>query len=252
MLRTPPGLLVGLALVACVLPTGGATGVEITWTLREANAVDGPDARRLRTCPGAGLERVELDVVDAAEPTRAATFTHPCAAGNPDPDTRATEPPEIFIDLRAGAYDLVATGLDRADAPRTSADAAAEVDAHAITAVELELARPLRPLELELTGACGTLTAAVRYADPAADLFLADPAAPPPVYREKLQTDRGLRLGGGSQPCAGLVGLHSVGIDPGRYLLDLAVDGRSCLLPLAVEDSPVRLALDLEKPACGR
>lgn len=252
MLRPGTRLLVTLALSACVLPYGGAAGVEVTWSLREANAVDGDEARRLRTCAGADLQRVALTVVDADDPSRARTFAHPCAAGNPPPATRATEPPEIFIDLRAGNYDLAATGLDAADAPNASAVAAVEVEAHAVTAVDLELARPLQPLELELTGACTTLSAALRYADPAADLLLADPEAPPPVYRERLRSDRDLRLGGADdQPCAPLLGLHRLAVDPGRYLLELTVDGRACALPLAVEDSPVRLALDLENPACG-
>jgi hypothetical protein len=249
MLRPRPELLLTLAL-ACVLPYGGATGVEVRWSLREVNAADGDDARRLRTCAGAGLSQVEVEVVDADDPGRAAAFAHACSAGNPPPAARATEPAEIFIDLRAGAYDVTATAL--AAGGTVLAGAAIEVEAHAIATLDLELARPPRPLELELTGACTTLTAALRYADPAADLYLDDPDAPPAVYRQQLRSDRDLRLGGQTgQPCAGLVGLHRVVVDPGRYLLELAVDGRACKIPLAVEDSPVRLALDLENPACG-
>lgn len=249
MLRPRPELLLTLAL-ACVLPYGGATGVEVRWTVREQNAADGEGARRLRTCAGAGLSRVDVAVSDGDDPERAAVFAHACSAGNPPPDARATEPAEIFIDLRAGAYDITATAPTAGEA--VLGGAAIEVEAHAITALDLELALPARTLELELSGACTTLTAALRYADPAADLYLDDPDAPPAVYRQQLRSDGDLRLGGlAAQPCAGLAGLHRVEVDPGRYLLDLVVDGRACKIPVAVEDSPVRLALDLENPACG-
>lgn len=255
MLRARPGLLVALlGPLGCVLPTGGASGVEVTWSLREANAVDGDAARRLRTCAGAGVGRVILAAEDAADATRQRADPHDCAAGNPPPAVRATEVPEIFLSLRAGSYALTATAVDAADQPRASAAAGAEVEQHAIVAVDLELARPLQPLELDLAApTCDRLTATLRYADPAADLYLDDPAAPPAVYRAALASDRGLGLGGQEQPCAGLSGgLHRVAdVDPGRYVLDLAVDGRTCAVPVVVEDSPVRLALDLEKPACG-
>lgn len=255
MLRPRPRLLVALAApFGCVLPAGGASGVEVTWSLREANAVDGDDARRLRTCSGADLDRVVLDVTDAADPERRRSFTHDCATGNPSPAARATEVPEIFLDLRAGEYALTATAEGPAEAARAVAAATATVEQHAILALDVELARPLQPLELDLQpGGCDRLTADLRYADPAADLYLDDPAAPPTTYRAALETDRGLRLGGLDQACAAVqAGLHTVpGLDPGRYVLHLAVDGRTCALPVVVEDSPVRLALDLEKPACG-
>lgn len=248
MLRPRPELLLTLAL-ACVLPYGGATGVEVRWTVREQNGADGDDARRLRTCTGAGLADIDVGVIDTDDPGRAARFTYACSAGNPPPAARATEPAEIFIDLRAGAYDVGVTAPATGEAVLGSA--AIEVEGHALTALDLELALPPRTLELELTGACTTLTAALRYADPAADLYLDDPDAPPAVYREQLRSGD-LRLGGqADQPCAGLVGLHRFVIDPGRYLLDLAVDGRACKILVAVEDSPVRLTLDLENPACG-
>lgn len=257
MLRPRPELRIAAACLplACVLPAGGATGVELTWTLREANAVDGDDARRLRSCAGAGLDRVVLAVADTGDPARRREFTRDCASGNPSPSARATEVPEIFLDLRAGDYELVATAVDAGDAPRAAAAAAATVELRGVTPVDLELVRPLQPLELDLTGACtDTLTAALRYAAPDADLFLDDVPAPPTVYRRLLASDRALLLGGAPQPCAAVPpGLHTVpDLDPGRYVLDLEIDGRPCAIPVTLEDSPVRIALDLEKPACGR
>lgn len=255
MLRPRPDLLVALlASSGCVLPAGGASGVEVTWSLREGNAVDGDDARRLRTCAGAGVDRVIVAAGDTADTARQRTDEHACAAGNPPPTARATEVPEIFLDLRAGRYALAATAIDAGDRPRASATTVVAVEQHAILAVDISLGRPLQPLELTLAApTCDRLTAALRYADPAADLHLDDPDAPPAVYRAALASDRGLGLGGVEQPCAGVPGgLHRVAdLDPGRYVLDLAVDGRTCELPVVVEDSPVQLALDLEKPACG-
>ncbi|MDC0675091.1 hypothetical protein [Nannocystis radixulma] len=236
---------------ACVLPAGGATGVELTWTAREANEVDGPEARRARTCEGAGLSRVAVRVVDTADAARDRVFAYGCEAGNMSPADRAIEAPEIFLDLRAGNYALTASGRADDDEPRAFAVAIAELEKHVVTAVDLELARPTQPLDLELTGACGDLVAALRYADPAADLFLADTDDPPAVYRDGLASDRGLRLGGQTQACAGLEGAHRVAdVDPGRYRLDLVIDGRTCSRPVTVEDSPVKLTLDLENPAC--
>ncbi|HEY8378972.1 MAG TPA: hypothetical protein VIK91_20915, partial [Nannocystis sp.] len=236
---------------ACVLPAGGATGVEITWTARETNDVDGPAARRLRTCAGVGLAEVAVRVVDRDDPARDRTFHHPCARGNLSPEARAVEPPEVFLDLRAGSYDISASGRDSESDERATAAAAVDVEPHVVAAVDLELAPPPQPLDLTLSGTCGQLTAALRYADPAADLFLDDPAAPPTVYREALASDRGLRLGGQPGPCAGLAGVHRVeGLDFGRYRLDLDIDGRRCTIAVTVEDSPVALAVDLENPAC--
>ncbi|MDC0718804.1 hypothetical protein [Nannocystis bainbridge] len=236
---------------ACVLPAGGATGLELTWSAREVNAVDGPEARRARTCLGTGLSRVAVQVVDAADPARDRVFAYACEAGNISPAARTVETPEIFLDLRAGTYDLTASGRATDDAPLAIALAVGEVESHAITLVDLELQRPPQQLDLALTGACGDLTVALRYADPAADLFLAEGDEPPALYRQALASDRGLRLGGQSQPCTGLAGAHRVqGLDPGRYRLDLEIDGRTCSRALAIEDSPVQIALDLENPAC--
>lgn len=255
MLRARSHLLLGTWLFgpSCVLPAGGASGVEVTWTAREANAVDGDEARRARTCRGAGLARVALEVVDTDTPARARVFHHGCEAGNPDPETRAVEPPEIFLDLRAGTYALTASGRGPAgdDEVRAAAVAVAEVEARALVAVDLELVRPPQPLDLVLSGACGELALGLHYADPAADLSLADAEAPPSLYRLGLASDRGLALGGQARACAGLEGRHRVPeVDPGRYRLDLVIDGRACSRSLIVEDSPVELALDLENPAC--
>lgn len=256
MLRPRPRLLALSALLgsACVLPSGGATGLEVTWSLRERNAVDGPAGQRLRTCAGVDVERVAVRLTDADDPERGALFTWPCARGNPSPEARAREAPEIFLDLHDGRYDLAASALAGDDTELAGRADSAEVAVHAVTALDLELARGTSALTLELAGACERLTLALRYADPAADLHPAAEAdaEPPSVYRAALVSDRGLRLGGQDQPCAGLGGSHHVpDLDPGRYLLDLTVDGRRCQVPLRVEDSPLDLALDLEKPACG-
>ncbi|WAS90171.1 hypothetical protein [Nannocystis punicea] len=236
---------------ACVLPAGGATGVELTWTARETNEADGPDARRMRTCLGAGLSGVTVRVIDADEPERDRLFAYGCEAGNMSPAARAVETPEIFLDLRQGTYHLTASGRAADDELRATGAALGEVESHAITLVDLELGRAPQPLDLALTGACSELVVALRYADPAAALFLDEAEQPPAVYRQGLRSDRGLRLGGQAQACAGLQGAHRVAdVDPGRYRLDLEIDGRSCSRAVTIEDSPVQIALDLENPAC--
>lgn len=255
MLPARSHLLLGTWLfgAACVLPAGGASGVEITWTLREANRVDGDEARRARTCLGAGLSRVALEVVDAGDSARARVFHHGCEAGRVDPTQPPGELPEIFLDLRPGTYAMTASGRGAPgdDEVRAATVAVAEIDKHALVAVDLELVRPPQPLDLVLSGACSELVAGLHYADPAADLALADPEAPPSLYRVGLASDRGLALGGQAQGCAGLEGRHRVPeVDPGRYRLDLVIDGRACSRLVNVEDSPVALALDLENPAC--
>ncbi|MCY0994153.1 hypothetical protein OV203_43895 [Nannocystis sp. ILAH1] len=246
-------LLLGTWLLgpACVLPAGGATGLELTWTAREANAVDGPEARRVRTCEGAGLSGVTVRVIDAGDPARDRVFAYACETGNMSPAARAVEAAEIFLDLRPGTYALTASGRAAEEVPLVAAAAVGEVESHAITAVDLELERAPQPLDLALTGACSDLVVALRYADPAADLFLAEADEPPALYRQNLSSDRGLRLGGQEQACAGLQGAHRVAdVDPGRYRLDLEIDGRSCSQAVTIEDSPVLVALDLENPAC--
>jgi hypothetical protein len=246
-------LLLGTWLLgpACVLPAGGATGVELTWTAREANEADGPDARQMRTCDGAGLSGVTVRVIDAGDPERDRLFAYACEAGNMSPAARAVETPEIFLDLRPGTYHLTASGRADDDELRATGAGLGEVESHAITVIDLELGRVPQPLDLALAGACGELVAALSYADPAADLFLDDDDPPPAVYRRGLRSDRGLRLGGQAQACAGLQGAHRVAdVDPGRYRLDLVIDGRTCSRAVTIEDSPVQIALDLENPAC--
>lgn len=249
MLRPRPELL-ALILGACVLPAGGAGGVEVLWSLREQNGADGEGARRLRTCTGAGVDEVLLALRDAADPTRATAERFPCPAGNPSPEARASETPEIFLDLRAGRYELRLDALDGAGQGLAAADEALDLGRRAVLLVEPELARPVQPLTIELVGECERLALALRYADPERDLH-PDGQPLPGLYRQALRSDRGLPLDGSERPCPDPLGKHRVDdLDPGAYLLDLRVDGRACPIRLDVGDSPAHLAVDLENPGC--
>lgn len=249
MLRPRPELL-ALILGACVLPAGGAGGVEVLWSLRESNGVDGADARRLRTCAGADVDEVQLSLRDAADPSRATSQRLPCTAGNPPPEARASETPEIFLDLRAGRYELGADALGAAGQDLAAQDEVVDLGRRSVVLVDLELVRPTQPLTIELGGACERLALALRYADPERDLQ-PDGEPLPTLYRRALRSDRGLPLDGSEQPCLDPLGAHRVAdLDPGSYLLDLRVDGRACQIPLDVGDSPAHLAVDLENPGC--
>lgn len=249
MLRPRPELL-ALILGACVLPAGGAGGVEVLWSLREQNGVDGDGARRLRTCAGAGVDEVHLALRDAADPARSSSQRFPCPAGNPPPEARARETPEIFLDLRAGRYELGVDALDGAGEALAAVDEVLDLGRHAVVLVDPELARPLQPLTIQLGGGCERIALALRYADPERDLH-PDGQPVPALYRQALRSDRGLPLDGSERPCPDPLGAHRVDdLDPGAYLLELRVDGRTCPIPLHVGDSPAHLAVDLENPGC--
>ncbi len=268
-LSPSPGRVMALATcllghVACVSPAPGATGVELLWSVPEGNQADVPGldpAERLRSCAGArlGLVEVELQDMDAAE--RHQTFSFTCAAGNPPSATRIAEPPEIFIDLRDGRYTLdlrwfgSARDLEAAPLLGTTRQTL-EVTADTIVAVELELQTPLLPWTLDLRGtaACEQLTLEILYADPAADLLDPDPALPTqsPQYRHNLRSEQGLHIGG-PIPCASLSdGLQRfLDLDRGAYRLLLDIDGRRCEQGFLVDQDSAPLAVDLAKPGCA-
>ena len=242
------------------MPAPGATGIELLWSVPEANQADGapPEfAKRLRSCAGGRLGLVEAELQDLDAGERHQTFTFACAAGNPPSATRVAEPPEIFIDLRDGRYTLdlrwFAAARDLEAAPLLgSTRQTIEVTADAILPVELDLQTPLLPWALDLRGtaACEQLTLKILYADPAADLLDPDPALA--IYRDALGSEQGLQFGG-PVACASLSdGLQSfTDLDRGAYRLHLDVDGRRCDLDFLVDQDSALLAVDLAKPGCA-
>lgn len=252
--------------LACVLPSAGDSGIELRWTLPEANRADAEMATpRLRTCAGARVTRVRADLRDTADPSRHTTLARSCDAGNPSPADRVREPAELFVDLRPGEYALELTWIDdpgeRGEAGPASElgrrSEVVQVDRDDVVAVDLELASPLLPWTLELRGtaACSELTLEIFYAAPDTDLHaLPDAAAPAPdgVYRRGLVSEDGLRL---AVPvaCSGLTDgpQRFRGLDRGAYRLHLDVDGRGCDRSFVVDQAGAALAVDLAKPGCA-
>jgi hypothetical protein len=253
--------------VACVLPDQGATGIELLWRVPEGNQADAPTldpATRLRSCEGARLGLVEVELTDLDASDRHRTFSLGCTAGNPPLATRIAEPAEIFIDLRDGRYRLdlrwFAATRDLAAAPQLGdSTQTIEIQSGNILPLELPLATPLLPWSLDLRGtaACEALTLEILYDEPT-DLLVAEtaaepePDAPPVRYRNDLRSEQGLRVGD-PIACASLSdGPQSfTDLDRGAYRLRLDVDGRSCELGFLVETSSEPLVVDLAKPGCA-
>ena len=269
MLHPRPHLrgALSLLLAGCVLPRDGATGVELRWHLPERPLAD-PAASppRLRSCSGALVTDVHLDLVDLRDPARRRSFAYPCEVGDSGPAELITDPARIFIDLRPGEYALALRWLDDPDERDARGpvselgrlDQAIRVTADGITALDLALPGPMLPWTLDLRGAasCSQLTLEIYYAHPNADLHpLATGEAGPDVYRSGLRSDLGLLLG---RPvaCATLVdGLQRFpDLDRGAYRLRIDVDGRTCERDFTVDrprDDSAVLAVDLAKPGCA-
>ena len=196
-----------LLLAGCVLPRDGATGVELRWHLPEGNPADAPGSPpRLRSCDGALVTGVLVDLVDLDDPARRRSFSYLCEVGDSEPAELVTDPARIFIDLRPGDYDLALRWLDDPGERDASGpvrelgrlDRAVAVTSDGITALDLALPGPVLPWTLDLRGAasCSELTLEIYYAHPNADLHpLSTGEAGPNVYRSGLRSDLGLLLG---------------------------------------------------------
>ncbi len=247
----------------CTLPRDGATGLELRWQLPEGGLADDPGISlpRLRSCSGALVTDVVAELVDQGEPSRRRTFMYPCEVGEADPAELVTEAARIFIDLRPGVYTLALRWADEpgerdADGARRELGAlerTVTIVADSLTALDLDLTRPLLPWTLDLRGSATCTQAALEiyYDDPNADLHdLPEQAAG--RYRTGLVSDRGLALGA-VVPCALLVDgpQRFPALDRGRYRLRLAVDARVCERGFTVDEAAAPLAVDLAKPGCA-
>lgn len=256
-----------LLLAGCVLPRDGATGVELRWHLPEGNLADAPGSPpRLRSCDGALVTGVLIEVVDIDDPARRRSFSYLCEVGDSEPAELVTDPARIFIDLRPGDYSLALRWLDdpgERDAPGPASelgrrDQTLAVTADGITAIDLALTGPLLPWTLDLrnTAACTQLTLEIYYADPNADLHpLATGETGTGLYRTGLTSHLGLPLG---RPiaCATLLDgpQRFPELDRGEYRLRLDIDGRTCERDFTVDlprDDSAALAVDLAKPGCA-
>ncbi len=242
-LTTPIAALV-LTASACVFPAGSSTGIEISWRFAEQASSLG----RARTCDGALVTHVEVQVTDSADDERTLTRRYPCEAGY------AAEAPdslsEAFFDVRPGTYDV---SLQAFTGELMTGEAVNErvVLDHGIALMPVELSTQAISAVLSFNHFsdpqlldCQDLAATLRYEDPARDLDAASDGAaeadtPPEVYGEDLEGHHGLRFNAEPFPCA-LLGVQLVTLDRGRYTLDLSLEygdgsSRVCSAPLLVD-----------------
>ncbi|MCA9636797.1 MAG: hypothetical protein KC420_12280 [Myxococcales bacterium] len=260
LLRLIPGVF-ALGLAACALPSDPLSGLEVSWSATEREASDGDEGLRLRTCAGARIRRVELELRDLDDEGRHEVFSYPCELGYQTADEVATLPSSVFFDLRAGTYEVVARAISEVDGEAIAGPSIeVTVSDHGVERIALEVAPPLVPWRLEITGqdACASASASLRYAEPATDLVGAEEGdAGDARYRDGLVGDQGLALDGAPAACDGpWASAQRFELDPGRYLLEVEVDGRRCTLPLELgplADASAGAAtttLDLAKLPC--
>lgn len=268
MLHAPRLLCLAALAAACALPNDPLSGIEVSWSLTEREASDGEDALRLRTCPGSLLRRIELTIEDLADDSRHRTFTFACETGFQTKNQLATLPSNVYVDLREGSYRVTVRALSERgdDDYEVEIDDALEVGASGVARLHVDLSPALAPWELVLRGgeSCEVAAGGLRYLDPADDLLDADEDedATSALYRASLvgeafgegadEASPGLALDGADHLCTGAWGFSQrFAVDPGRYVLDVTVDGESCAIPIEIPFAGATTTLDLAKLPCA-
>lgn len=251
-----------LVLSACVLPADEPTGLEFSWRFIESNTVDGEENQRLRSCGGGGVDEVVFSITDSADASRSEVFRYDCETGYQTVSEFATESSAAFVELRPKKYEVLVDVVS--ETPAGAEDIrrvrTMEIDVLERTITLQDFDFGLEPVELELslaqTDLCEEVGLSLRYANLEADL------AEPPLnedgttvtslpYREGLQTNHGLSLSGDPSPCPELPTVHTVlEVDPGRYLLDVAVDATVCTIDLEVGLGAEAHVIDLANLPC--
>lgn len=243
---------------ACVFPADEPTGVEVSWRFFEVNAVDGDEAIRVRTCSGAGIDRVVLDVSQVRAEERSGNFDYECAVGFQTPEEFRTEASDAFIELRPADYTIVVDGIGVAGTQRLR-ELEIDVVPRGLTVEGLDLALPSETWTLVLSGtdACTELALTLRYRDPVASLaepVLDDEGQPVDIpYREALVSDRQLSLAGVPTACSPeLGGAHVVPlVDQGAYRLEIVRDGMVCTVDVDISPADATNVIDLANLPCG-
>ncbi len=254
-------LVAALAPTACVFPATEPTGVEFSWRFFEANVVDGDEAVRVRSCDGAAVETIAIDISDDDAQNRQGIFRFPCADGYQTLAEFQTEASDAFVELRPGPYtaDILAIdpGAAFSDAEFIE-ERMIDVAGRQITTEPWEIVRAPVQWSLALTGAtsCTEVAFALFYDDTAAQLpELPDEAeADVLLYREQLVSSGGeLRFDGTKVPCAAALDTTHIipDIDRGAYLLEVTVDGSACAVRVGIGADDGALPLDLAQLPCG-
>jgi hypothetical protein len=251
-----------LGLAGCVLPADEPTGLELSWRLVEVNTLDGEEAQRLRSCDGGLMNEIVFSITDASDAGRSESFRYPCTYGFQTPAEFQTESSDAFVELKPRTYeiliDLVGTNADGTEIVRRARDIEVDVLERSVTLQDFDFG--LEPVEvgLALSGldGCDEFALTMRYADPEGAL-----AEPPRrddgtvvdelLYRESLETSEGVSLAGTASSCAEASEQHTIAeIDPGAYVLDVAVDGVVCPVDLTVGLSGAEHVIDLANLPC--
>lgn len=251
-----------LLLSACALPADEPTGLEFSWRFVEVNTVDGEENQRLRSCDGGLIDEVVFSITDTTDASRSEIFRYDCRIGYQSIAEFSTESSDAFVELRPEKYDvlvdIVGVTPGGSDEVRRVRTMSIDVLKRTITLQDFDFG--LEPVELQLsllqTDICEEVGLSLRYANTESDL------GEPPInedgtsitallYRQGLQTDQGLSLSGDPAPCAELPTEHTVPeVDPGRYLLDVAVDATVCTVDLEVGLGAEAHVIDLANLPC--
>ncbi len=217
---------------------------------REASGED----LRLRTCAGALVRRVELTLEDLDDPERATTLTYACELGYRTAAELESLTSNIFVDLRPGEYRLLTRALSDVDGGSFELEETFAVGERDLLEVDVDLSPPLAPWTLDIAGAesCTVAAATLTYAEPTEDLVRPDgEVATTARYREAPLGDGGLVMDGAEVACDGPWAQgQGFTLDPGRYILNLQVDGRTCAIPIVIPFSGQTTTLDLAKLPC--
>jgi hypothetical protein len=156
---------------ACVFPSDEPTGIELSWRFVEVNTIDGDEGVRIRTCSGAGIERVVLDIAQVRAEERSGNFDYPCDQGFQTPEEFRTEASDAFIELRPADYEIVVDGIGIAGSQRLR-ELELDVVPRGLTVEGLDLALPTQTWTLVLSGtdACTEVALTLRYRDPVESL----------------------------------------------------------------------------------
>ncbi len=243
---------------ACVFPADEPTGIELSWRFFEVNDVDGEEAKRLRTCEGAGIDSVVFDIAQVRAEERRGTFDYPCEVGFQTPQEFRTEASDAFIELRPADYTVTVDVVGAGFAQRVR-DLELDVVPRGLTVEGLDLALATQrwTLVLSNTADCGELAFALKYRDPAESLaepvFDEDGEPVDMPYRQALVSDRQLSLGGTPVACSpDLAGAHVVDIvDQGAYRLEIVRDGAACSIEVDISPRDATTVIDLANLPCA-
>lgn len=256
-LMAKSAVMVVALLGGCVFPSDQPTGLELSWFFLESNQVDGEEGVRVRSCIGANVERMLVQITDTKAELRRGHFNYGCSEGFQTAAEFRTDSSDAFVALKTGNYRVSVDTL-LGDATTRVRELEVNIQGREPTLEQLELALDARPWVLELRGTqgCTEVTLDLRYADAEQDLALPERDEAGEIvdlrYRQNLVSDSGLSLAGAAVLCDGLAEDHTFeGVDLGLYRLVVGVDGQVCELNVAIDPGSESTVIDLANLGCA-